>query len=143
MNIGEACVTYARKWDEESELALSSLVWALLEVESYAVARLVLKDGKDPLLVLLVPHVDPEAECLYDIPLPFAEDIRSYQFPPLDRVVTVSGQTLSKHRLLPSEELDEAMSDYVDGMDLSSYGIDDDGYEQQYSRLSLPWRRCR
>ncbi|KAF4121181.1 ATP-dependent DNA helicase 2 subunit 2 [Geosmithia morbida] len=133
LNLGEACVTYARKFDEESELALSSLVWALLEVESYAVARIVLKDGKDPLLVLLVPHVDTDMECLYDVPLPFAEDIRTYQFPPLDRVVTVSGQTLSKHRLLPSEDLDEAMSDYVDAMDLSRYGIDDDGEPAEYA----------
>ena len=125
--MGEACVTHAKKFDEKSELALSSLIWALTEVESYAVARIVTKDGKDPTLVLLAPHVEPELECLYDIPLPFAEDIRSYQFPPLDRVITVSGQTLSKHRFLPTEELNEAMSDYVDAMDLSSYGIDDEG----------------
>jgi ATP-dependent DNA helicase 2 subunit 2 len=98
-----------------------------MELESYAVARIVTKDGKDPLLVLLAPHIDPEIECLYDIPLPFAEDIRSYQFPPLDRVITVSGQTMTKHRFLPSDELNEAMSDYVDAMDLSGYGIDDEG----------------
>lgn len=103
-------------------------MWALIEVESYAVARIVTKDGKDPLLVLLIPHAEPDWECLYDVPLPFAEDIRSYQFPPLDKVVTVSGQTLTKHRFLPSDELNEAMSDYVDSMDISTYGIDDDGY---------------
>jgi ATP-dependent DNA helicase 2 subunit 2 len=127
LNLGEACVTHARKFDEKSELALSSLIWTLIELNSYAVARIVLKDGKDPLLVLLVPHVEPDLECLFDIPLPFAEDIRTYQFPPLDRVVTISGQTLNKHRFLPSDELNEAMSDYVDAMDLSTYGIDDEG----------------
>lgn len=126
--MGEACVTHARKSDLRSELALSSLIWALMELESYAVARIVIKDGKDPLLVLLAPHIDPEIECLYDVPLPFAEDVRSYQFPPLDRVITVSGQTLTKHRFLPSEDLNEAMSDYVDAMDLSSCGLNDDGY---------------
>jgi ATP-dependent DNA helicase 2 subunit 2 len=125
--MGDVCITQARKLDTSSELALSSLVWALAELESYAVARIVTKDGKDPLLVLLIPHMEPGLECLYDIPLPFAEDVRSYQFPPLDRVVTVSGQTVTKHRLLPSDELTEAMSDYVDAMDLSSYGIDDEG----------------
>jgi ATP-dependent DNA helicase 2 subunit 2 len=125
--MGEVCVTHARKFDEKSELALSSLIWALIEVESYAIARIVAKDGKDPLLVLVAPHVEPDFECLYDVPLPFAEDIRSYQFPPLDRVITLSGQTLSKHRFLPSDELNEAMSDYVDAMDLSTYGIDEEG----------------
>jgi ATP-dependent DNA helicase 2 subunit 2 len=126
--MGDACVTVARKSDTKSEASLSSLVWALSELESYAVARIVPKDGKDPLLVLLAPGIEPDLECLYDIPLPFAEDIRSYQFPPLDRVITVSGQTLTKHRFLPTDELNDAMSDYVDAMDLSTYGIDEEGY---------------
>jgi ATP-dependent DNA helicase 2 subunit 2 len=125
--MGEACVTHAKKFDEASEVALSSLIWALHEVQSYAVARLVIKEGKDPVLVLLIPHIEPGFECLYDVPLPFAEDVRSYQFPPLDRVITVSGQTLSKHRFLPSDDLNEAMDAYVDAMDLSNYGIDEDG----------------
>lgn len=107
---------------------MSSLIWALMELESFAVARLVIKDGKEPLLVLLAPHIEPGLECLYDVPLPFAEDLRSYRFPPLDRVLTVSGQTLTKHRLLPSDELNEAMSDYVDAMDLSTYGMDGEMY---------------
>ena len=126
--MGEVCVTHASKNDVKSEVALSSLIWALLELESYAVARIVTKDGKEPLLVLLMPHVEPNFECLYDVPLPFAEDVRAYQFPPLDKVITVSGQTLTKHRLLPSEELSEAMNAYVDSMDLSGYQLDDDGY---------------
>lgn len=122
-------MTYARRNDVKSEVALSSLIWALLELESYAVARIVTKDGKDPLLVLLVPHVEPNFECLYDVPLPFAEDIRAYKFPPLDKVMTVTGETLTKHRLLPSDELSEAMSAYVDSMDLSTYQLDDNWYD--------------
>ena len=121
-------MTVARKSDVKSQLALSSLIHALSELESYAVARLVLKDDKDPLLVLLAPSIDVDAECLYDVPLPFAEDVRSYQFPPLDRVITVSGTTLTKHRLLPSEDLNEAMGDYVDAMDISEAGLGDEGY---------------
>jgi ATP-dependent DNA helicase 2 subunit 2 len=125
--MGEVCVTHARKTDTKSEVALSSLIWALLEIESLAVARIVTKDGKDPLLVLMIPAIEPDLECLYDVPLPFAEDIRTYQFPPLDKVVTVSGQELTKHRFLPADELNNAMSDYVDAMDISTYGIDDEG----------------
>lgn len=124
MSMGEVCVTHARKFDEKSELAMSSLIWGLLELESYAVARLVTKEGKDPILVLLAPHVEPEFECLFDVPLPFAEDVRTYKFPPLDKVITVTGQTLTTHRLLPTDELNEAMGDYVDAMDLDTYGMD-------------------
>jgi len=132
LNMGEVCVTHAKKYDEASEVALSALIWALHEVQSYAVARLVIKEGKEPLLVLLIPHIEPGFECLYDVPLPFAEDVRSYQFPPLDRVITVSGQTLSKHRFIPSDELNDAMGAYVDAMDLSNYGIDEDGAPAEY-----------
>ncbi|OAA38891.1 ATP-dependent DNA helicase II subunit 2 [Metarhizium rileyi] len=135
LSMGEVCVTHARKGDTKSELALSSLIWALLELESYAVARIVTKDGKDPLLVLMSPQLEPELECLYDIPLPFAEDVRTYQFPPLDKVITVSGQILKKHRLLPSDELVEAMSDYVDAMDLATYGQDDEGNPTEYAPI--------
>jgi ATP-dependent DNA helicase 2 subunit 2 len=119
----------AGKVGEKAELALSSLINALYELESYAVARFVAKDGNSPVLLLLIPSpkLEGDAECLYDIPLPFAEDVRSYQFPPLDKVVTVNGTVLTKHRLLPDDKLQQAMSDYVDAMDLSTFGTDDDG----------------
>ncbi|KAL7960720.1 SPOC like C-terminal domain-containing protein [Trichoderma compactum] len=135
LNLGESCVTIAAKYDEKSELAFSSLVWALSELDSYAVARLVAKDEKEPIMLLLMPHMEPNYVCLYDVPLPFAEDIRPYQFPPLDRVVTVSGQTLTSHRLLPSDELNQAMGDYVDAMDVSNYGIDEDGEPAEYATI--------
>ncbi|KAK1497378.1 Ku70/Ku80 N-terminal alpha/beta domain-containing protein [Colletotrichum cuscutae] len=131
LNMGETCVTVARKFDEKSQLALSSLIHALYELESYAVARLVVKEKKDPVLVLLAPRIEPDMECLYDVPLPFAEDVRGYQFPPLDKVITVSGQKITtNHRLLPGDELTDAMSDYVDSMDLGTFGTDDDGINQ-------------
>lgn len=125
--MAETCVTHARKSDSKSDMALSSLIWALLELDNYAIARIVTKDGNAPSLVLLAPALETGLECLYDVPLPFAEDVRTYQFPPLDRVVTVSGQTLTKHRFLPTEELTDAMDAYVDAMDLSEYGQDDEG----------------
>ncbi|KXJ97615.1 Ku70/Ku80 N-terminal alpha/beta domain-containing protein [Microdochium bolleyi] len=128
LNMGEAGLTVAQKSNEASALKLSSFIHALHELDSYAVARLVAKDGKEPSLVLLAPHIDVDFECLYDIPLPFAEDVRNYRFPPLDKVVTLTGQTLSEHKqLLPSTELQEVMDDYVDAMDISTWERDDDG----------------
>jgi ATP-dependent DNA helicase 2 subunit 2 len=125
--MGESCLTVAQKFNEAAAMKLSSLIHSLHELESYAVARLVVKDGKDPALLLLAPHIEPDFECFYDIPLPFAEDVRNYPFPPLDKVITVSGTTLTTHRQLPSQDLLETMSEYVDAMDISTYELDDEG----------------
>jgi ATP-dependent DNA helicase 2 subunit 2 len=127
--MGESGVIVAQKFNEKAEVALSSFVNALYELESYAVARFVAKDDKDPYLHLLIPRpkLDSETECLYDVPLPFAEDIRAYQFPPLDKVLTVDGTVVKQHRLLPNDDLQEAMSNFVDAMDLSNFGKDDEG----------------
>lgn len=127
MHMSVSNVIIAQKTNPKAMLALSSLIHALFELESYAVARLVPKDGRDPLLVLLAPSIEIDYECLLDVQLPFAEDIRSYKFPPLDRVVTVSGKIITEHRNLPTNELKAAMSNYVDRMDLSTFGKDDEG----------------
>jgi len=128
--MGETGIVVAQGHNEESEIALSALIHALHEVESYAVARYVQKDDAQPQILLLKPNpgIEDEFECLYDVPLPFAEDVRSYQFPPLDKVLTITGNVLTEHRLLPSDNLQQAMDDYVDAMDLSEAGKDEDGY---------------
>lgn len=126
-NIGPSCVTVAQRMDDRAQLALSSYVRALYELQVCAVARIVQKDGKDPELILMMPSIEPDLVCLVDIPLPFAEDVRTYRFAPLDRVVTISGTTLTRHRNIPSEELEKAMSAYVDSMNLSTFAKDDDG----------------
>ena len=118
----------AQRTNEKARIALSSLIHALHELSSYAVARIVTKEGKDPQLVLLGPSIEPDLESLIDVPLPFAEDVRQYRFPPLGRVVTLSGNTLTKHRNIPTDDLTNAMSAYVDNMDLSTFGRDDNGY---------------
>ncbi|KAI1340523.1 Ku70/Ku80 N-terminal alpha/beta domain-containing protein [Xylariaceae sp. FL0016] len=127
-NMGEVCVTVAQRFNQGAALKLSSLIHSLHELESYAVARLVSKENKDPQLLLLAPHIDHDFECLYDVPLPFAEDVRNYRFPPLDKVVTLQGTIITdKHRNLPSKRLQEAIDDYVDAMDISSWEKDDEG----------------
>lgn len=39
----------------------------------------------------------------------------------------MKGKELTKHRNLPTVEQDEAMSDYVDNMNLMSYQRDEEG----------------
>ena len=81
-------------------------------------ARYVQKDMSPPKLVLLSPFVGDTIECLIENDLPFAEDLRPYRFPPLDKVYTVGGQVKKDHIKLPSDKLISAMSDYVDNMSL-------------------------
>jgi len=125
--MGESHITVPAVHNDKAKMAISSLVRALHETESYAVARLVTKNDRDPQIVLMAPLIEPDLDALVDVPLPFAEDIRVYQFPPLDRVITTSGAVLTQHRNLPSKDLLDAMSKYVDIMDLSSLEEDDEG----------------
>ena len=127
MHLSVSNIIIAQKTNNKAIMALSSLIHALFELESYAVARLVTKEDKEPLLILLAPSIEPDYECLLDIQLPFAEDIRPYKFPPLDRVVTVSGKIITEHRNIPNDALKSAMSEYVDRMDLSAFGKDEEG----------------
>lgn len=125
----------AQKANDMASLALSSFIHALYEAECYAVARLVTKDLRPPIIVLLVPHIEGDFEALVDVELPFEEDMRRYKFPPLDKKLTVSGKVITEHRDLPNEDLMQAMSDYVDAMDLSKFGRDDEGEETEYMKF--------
>lgn len=136
MHMSVSCITIPQKTNNKAIMALSSLIHALFELESYAVARLVAKAERDPVLILLAPSIEVDYECLLDVQLPFAEDLRSYKFPPLDRVVTVSGKVITQHRNIPNEALKAAMSDYVDRMDLSTFGKDDEGQVYPYWPLA-------
>ncbi|KAL8971589.1 MAG: hypothetical protein Q9197_003192 [Variospora fuerteventurae] len=126
----------AQKTNSKAIMALSSVIHALFELESYAIARLVPKSDKSPVILLLAPSIEVDYECLLDVQIPFAEDVRSYKFPPLDRVVTISGKVIKEHRNLPSDSLTSAMSDYVDRMDLSAFGNDDEGNPSEYMPMT-------
>ncbi|EFX00480.1 ku family DNA-binding protein [Grosmannia clavigera kw1407] len=136
LNMGESCIILPRKFSEQDEVAFSALIHAMIETKTYAVARFVAKDMKEPQLLLLFPTVAENIVCFYDVPLPFAEDVRTYPFPPLDKVITATGSVLSKHRLLPDDKLNQAMSDYVDAMDISMFGTDDEGQPAEYVDLA-------
>lgn len=128
-------VIIPQRANDKASLALSSFIHALFELESYAVARLVTKEAKPPMVVLLAPSIETNYECLIEVQLPFAEDVRSYRFPPLDKVITVSGKVVTEHRNLPSDSLQDAMSKYVDSMELEYE--DDEGcvYHSRYKLL--------
>lgn len=61
--------------------------------------------------------------------MPFADDIRKYMFPSLDRLVNRQGELVTRHPYLPTEEQLEAMDDFVEAMDLTEAGEkDEEGY---------------
>ncbi|CAI6333823.1 unnamed protein product [Periconia digitata] len=123
-----------QKSNVQAKLALSSFIHALWEAECYGVARLVTKENKPPLVVLLVPRIEPDLEALVEVELPFEEDMRRYKFPPLDKKLTVSGKTITEHKDLPNKDLMQSMSDYVDAMDLSTFDRDDEGEPAEYAK---------
>ncbi|KAG9929519.1 SPOC domain-like protein, partial [Aureobasidium melanogenum] len=135
LDMSKTHVIIAQRTNEKAIMALSSFIRALYELDTYAVVRLVPKDGKSPTMVLLAPSVDADAECLFEVELPFAEDLRSYRFPALDKIVTVSGKELKQHRFLPNDDLMDAMSEYVDAMDLSTFGADEEGNPAEYAPI--------
>lgn len=60
--------------------------------------------------------------------MPFAEDIRALRFPSLVNRFNHHGVRLEEHKLLPTPAQNDAMSAFVDSMDLSEAGgFDEDG----------------
>ncbi|KAL4892990.1 SPOC like C-terminal domain-containing protein [Aspergillus ambiguus] len=118
MHMSNTNIIIGQRANDKASLALSSFIHALFELECYAVARLVTKENKPPIIVLLAPSIEPDYECLLEVQLPFAEDVRTYRFPPLDKVITVSGKVVTQHRNLPNDDLLDAMSKYVNSMEL-------------------------
>ncbi|KAF7589780.1 ATP-dependent DNA helicase II subunit 2 [Aspergillus hancockii] len=118
MHMSNTNIIIAQRANDKAALALSSFIHSLFELECYAVARLVMKENKPPVIVLLAPSIEPDYECLFEVQLPFAEDIRTYRFPPLDKVITVSGKVVTQHRNLPSDDLLDVMGKYVNSMEL-------------------------
>lgn len=125
MSMSKSHIIIAQRTNDLAAMALSSFIHTLYELDSCAIARLVAKDKKPPILLLLSPNIEADFECLLDVELPFAEDFRQHKFPPLDRIVTISGKVLTEHRNLPSQQLKDAMSDFVDAMDLSAADKED------------------
>lgn len=125
--MGKSSFLGAAAGEEKHALALSSFIHGLVETEQYAVCRHVTKDRKPPLMVLLAPYTAEAFEALVVVELPFAEDVRNFKFPPLDRIITVSGKALSEHRTLPNDKLMDAMGRFVESMDLANFNKDDNG----------------
>lgn len=67
------------KGNPKAAMALSSLIHALFELESYALARLVKKKDAQPLMVMLAPSIEADYECLIDVEVLALQYRKSFQ----------------------------------------------------------------
>jgi ATP-dependent DNA helicase 2 subunit 2 len=70
MALSESNCIIASKQNPEAQVALSSLIHALYENGLIALARLVTKADRPPLLVALAPSIELDIECLVDVQVP-------------------------------------------------------------------------
>ncbi|KAH9949516.1 SPOC domain-like protein [Amylocystis lapponica] len=115
------------------QVALSSIVQAMYEKDTMAIARWVSRDGMDPKMGVFFPMMFDNVDCLMWVQMPFAEDVRNFPFASLDRLVTRKGEVLEQHPYLPTTEQMDAMENFVDAMDLMDAGEKDENGERQ------PW----
>jgi ATP-dependent DNA helicase 2 subunit 2 len=66
MALSDTNAIFAQRSNARSQIALSSLIHALQERELLALARLVTKDGRDPVLIMMAPEINNDFECLVD-----------------------------------------------------------------------------
>lgn len=125
---------------DRDSIALSSFVRSMYEEDKRAVARYVRKDNVAVQMVLLSPYFDIDFESLVMCPLPFADDVRKYQFPSLDRFMTRSGnaelpenhpQRVARE---PTHEMLQLMESVVESMDL----MDVDVNENESMEFAVP-----
>ena len=67
MALSDTSAIFAQKSSARSQIALSSLIHALQERELVALARLVTKDGRDPVLIMMASEINNDFECLVDV----------------------------------------------------------------------------
>jgi ATP-dependent DNA helicase 2 subunit 2 len=54
--------------------------------------------------------------------MPFADDVRKYSFASLNKLISKSGEEITKHPYIPTEPQQEAMDNFVDALDLMTAG---------------------
>jgi ATP-dependent DNA helicase 2 subunit 2 len=67
MALSESCCIIGQKGNERAQIALSSLIHSLDETDRFALARLVTKDDKPPVMIMMAPLFEPDFECLIDV----------------------------------------------------------------------------
>lgn len=94
--------------DLDAGYALSAFIHALEVCQEVALVRCVKRANDRPTLGVLTPHVSASLECLWLNQLPFAEDIRDFNFPSID----------ANPKMVPNDSQRAAARDLINNMDL-------------------------
>ncbi|KAI9014097.1 SPOC like C-terminal domain-containing protein [Hyaloraphidium curvatum] len=129
---GQTMQVQADPGDTWSCLAFSALCGALVETDMLLLVRLVTKDDRAPKIGVLVGRGEIEdlgaKQRMMFVQLPYAQDIRHYSFTSLDTILKEPDQRPRKRRhkydtrQQPTEEVEDAMDQWIEAMDLSSAG---------------------
>jgi ATP-dependent DNA helicase 2 subunit 2 len=109
--------------DAHGARALSALVQGMDQMQRAMLVRFVRCTNANPMLGVCMPSPKAERDILYFAPLPFAEDVRHYQFTTYSDVVVkpeeanavdalVNAMTMDKDTLRPSETFNPALQYY-------------------------------
>eukprot|EP00026_Physarum_polycephalum_P002636 Phypoly_transcript_02644.p1 GENE.Phypoly_transcript_02644~~Phypoly_transcript_02644.p1 ORF type:complete len:733 (-),score=115.46 Phypoly_transcript_02644:534-2660(-) len=118
--LGSVECVCAEPGEMNASIALSALIHALAETDSVAIVRYVAKNSGNVKLAVLSPCIKASYECLYLAALPFSEDLRQYQFAPLD------AKNIKK-KFKPDEEQLKAAQDLIHSLDLTTAALDSEG----------------
>ncbi|KAK0545583.1 ATP-dependent DNA helicase yku80 [Tilletia horrida] len=130
LHMGEPYYVVADEKDYEAQIQLSALASAMHEVKRIALVRWVKRDNAPPLLGAMYPVITDTVHYCRVVALPFANDVRNWSFPPLDRVFTKYGEEVKAHPSLPSDRLKTLTDSLVDSMDLMN--VKDADEEETY-----------
>jgi len=117
----------AQKDDQAAAVALSSLINALYETNSVAIARRVYSAASGPKLGCLFPHIKAKYECLFWVELPYAEDIRTFTFGSLP----LTEDSPAHKKFHPTDDQLACMDDLITNMDLTQALVDEDGDREE------------
>ncbi|KEP54595.1 putative ATP-dependent DNA helicase II subunit 2, related protein [Rhizoctonia solani 123E] len=124
-SMSEVQYIYADIGSSRAQVAFSSIVHAMFKKGFMAVVRWVNRDDSDPKMG--VCKAEPgEVDYMMWVQIPFAEDVRRYPFPSLDRYVTKKNEVLEEHPYIPTSDMNAAMDDWVENMDLADAGPKDE-----------------
>jgi hypothetical protein len=68
----------------KNERAFAALINEMISTKKVMIAKIIERKNADPKLVVLYPHINKKQPLLYMAQLPTSEDLREYQFRPLN-----------------------------------------------------------
>lgn len=123
-NMDQIWYVFADHAQVKSQIQISTLVKAMVEMDVLAVVRLVRKDGAEPELGVLKPKIEEHNEYFFYSKAPFREDLRRFPFPPLDRIITTEGTEIRSGPTIPDSADQDCMDAFVEALELPGEWFD-------------------